>query len=160
MKTALPLFINPTSQLAERSFLELAEALENETLRQVVRRLIVKDRIRASDAECARIRFLQYALLSSFVDGPLAPGPWEDLFWHAFILHTVDYEEFCTRHFGYFIHHVPTDPDIQADSDHLIDTRVLRQTHFLGPPSPSHSGAFAACNLYAGISLGSRQSRS
>ncbi len=30
-----------------------------------------------------------------------------DLMWHTFLLFTKDYAEFCTRNFGFFIHHTP-----------------------------------------------------
>jgi hypothetical protein len=30
-----------------------------------------------------------------------------DWMWHIFILFTLDYAEFCHRHFGRFLHHVP-----------------------------------------------------
>jgi len=35
-----------------------------------------------------------------------------DEFWHSFILFTRQYQNWCTKHFGAFIHHNPTDsPD-------------------------------------------------
>jgi hypothetical protein len=34
-----------------------------------------------------------------------------DWMWHAFVLFTRDYAEFCHRHFGRFLHHVPEDED-------------------------------------------------
>ncbi len=36
-----------------------------------------------------------------------------DEYWHTFILHTRDYEQFCTEYFGTFIHHSPATPDFQ-----------------------------------------------
>jgi hypothetical protein len=39
----------------------------------------------------------------------LAPSKLVDVGWHSFILHTVDYADFCRRVAGRFIHHVPTD---------------------------------------------------
>jgi hypothetical protein len=30
-----------------------------------------------------------------------------DWMWHTFLLFTRDYAEFCDRHFGFFLHHVP-----------------------------------------------------
>jgi hypothetical protein len=38
----------------------------------------------------------------------LAPSELVDHGWHAFILHTADYAEFCQRAVGRFVHHVPT----------------------------------------------------
>ncbi len=39
--------------------------------------------------------------------GETEPSLQADLFWHAFILHTELYREFCKAHCGKFIHHVP-----------------------------------------------------
>ncbi|WP_051820646.1 MULTISPECIES: glycine-rich domain-containing protein [Streptomyces] len=39
----------------------------------------------------------------------LVPSALVDIGWHTWILHTVDYSEFCQRVAGRFIHHVPTD---------------------------------------------------
>jgi uncharacterized membrane protein YgcG len=42
------------------------------------------------------------------------PGP-VDAAWHAFILHTRDYEAYCRERFGRVIHHEPTgEPDPEA----------------------------------------------
>ena len=42
------------------------------------------------------------------------PGP-VDAAWHAFILHTRDYEAYCRERFGRVIHHEPTgEPDPHA----------------------------------------------
>jgi hypothetical protein len=30
-----------------------------------------------------------------------------DWMWHTFLLFTLDYADFCARHFGSFLHHVP-----------------------------------------------------
>lgn len=40
----------------------------------------------------------------------LAPSRLVDHGWHAFILHTAEYSEFCERVAGRFIHHRPTEP--------------------------------------------------
>jgi hypothetical protein len=41
---------------------------------------------------------------------PLSPSREVDHGWHAFILHTREYADFCTRVAGQFIHHAPEDP--------------------------------------------------
>ncbi|SCG01273.1 hypothetical protein GA0115255_116148, partial [Streptomyces sp. Ncost-T6T-2b] len=46
----------------------------------------------------------------------LSPSKAVDVGWHTFILHTVDYAEFCERVAGRFIHHVPTE-DAQTGED-------------------------------------------
>lgn len=40
---------------------------------------------------------------------PLAPSQVVDEFWHAFVLRTMPYVDFCDRVAGRFIHHVPED---------------------------------------------------
>lgn len=46
---------------------------------------------------------------------PLSPSTMVDSGWHAFVLHTREYREFCTRVAGRFIDHVPSD-DMRAGS--------------------------------------------
>ncbi|GGN59888.1 hypothetical protein GCM10011579_024460 [Streptomyces albiflavescens] len=46
----------------------------------------------------------------------LVPSELVDHGWHAFLLHTVDYAEFCQRVVGRFVHHVPTDEDEETAS--------------------------------------------
>lgn len=48
---------------------------------------------------------------------PLAPSEVVDEFWHAFIVRTVPYAEFCERVAGRFIHHVPEDDEAQVPED-------------------------------------------
>jgi hypothetical protein len=59
----------------------------------------------------------------------LAPSPSVDLGWHAFILHTREYAEFCHRVAGRFIHHVPEggagSPEASA-RPYATTTRAIR----------------------------------
>lgn len=48
---------------------------------------------------------------------PLAPSMAADIGWHTFILHTLDYAEFCERIAGRFIHHVPHESEEQEAED-------------------------------------------
>jgi hypothetical protein len=54
----------------------------------------------------------------------LAPSAEIDKGWHAFILHTADYAEFCQRIAGRFIHHLPTGPDIEEDDGATIHATI------------------------------------
>ena len=61
----------------------------------------------------ARITEQAVAFLVACAANPragLAPSPDVDKGWHAFILHTADYAEFCDRVAGRFIHHLPDEP--------------------------------------------------
>ncbi|MEU8250175.1 hypothetical protein [Nonomuraea sp. NPDC048916] len=40
----------------------------------------------------------------------LAPSPQVDIGWHAYILHTAAYADFCQKVAGRFIHHAPDQP--------------------------------------------------
>jgi hypothetical protein len=53
----------------------------------------------------------------------LSPSKMVDVGWHAFILHTVDYAEFCDRVAGRFIHHHPTGPG-EADGEQQAATAI------------------------------------
>ncbi len=66
----------------------------------------------------------------------LRPPPKVDLAWHAFILHTREYADFCERKLGFFLHHKPDAPGedtagTQATLDYLR-TRALVERLF-GP---------------------------
>jgi len=52
-------------------------------------------------------RFL--TLCATYPDTAFAPSVLVDQGWHAFILYTRDYAEFCDRIAGRFLHHQPTD---------------------------------------------------
>lgn len=45
---------------------------------------------------------------------PIGPSRLVDIGWHAFILHTYDYAQFCQRSAGRFIHH---EPEPTSDDD-------------------------------------------
>jgi hypothetical protein len=40
-----------------------------------------------------------------------------DWMWHAFVLFTRDYADFCDRYFGFFLHHVPEEDSEEASLD-------------------------------------------
>jgi hypothetical protein len=70
------------------------------------------------DRETARAWFNEMLLFLDLVadsrDFISPPGP-VDVAWHAFILHTRDYEAYCRERFGKVIHHEPTGrPDPRA----------------------------------------------
>jgi hypothetical protein len=50
------------------------------------------------------------AACARYADRQLSPSEEVDAGWHAFILHTADYAEFCQRVAGRFIHHRPNGP--------------------------------------------------
>jgi hypothetical protein len=57
----------------------------------------------------------------------LAPSELVDAGWHAFILHTRDYADFCHRVAGRYLHHVPTggDPVKHGERAHATLSRTV-----------------------------------
>ena len=45
-----------------------------------------------------------------------------DEMWHTFILFTRDYQEFCDRYFGFYVHHKPTPQDEYAQQISSYET--------------------------------------
>jgi hypothetical protein len=56
-----------------------------------------------------------------------------DWMWHAFLLFTIDYAEFCDRYFGFFLHHVPIEADDEEEpaDDQALRAQVERQFEFV-----------------------------
>jgi hypothetical protein len=57
-----------------------------------------------------------------------------DWMWHTFLVFTRDYAEFCERHFGLFIHHVPNedeDEEAAPPDEATIRTGLEQQYAFV-----------------------------
>ena len=51
---------------------------------------------------------LRFLFLCGTSTGSWSPSRTIDVGWHAFLMYTEDYAEFCDTYFGRFIHHRPT----------------------------------------------------
>lgn len=74
----------------------------------LARRVMAEDGVSAAMAE--RVVDQALAFLATCAANPgaqLAPSRSVDVGWHAFILHTEEYADFCHRVAGHFIHHRP-----------------------------------------------------
>ncbi|MFJ8147030.1 glycine-rich domain-containing protein [Streptomyces sp. NPDC096048] len=88
-----------------------AALVDSQVTDRLVRR-ITADHPEISESTARRIVGQAAAFIAASGQQPgqsLAPSELVDYGWHAFILHTVDYAEFCERVAGGFVHHVPTD---------------------------------------------------
>ncbi len=96
-----------------QSYLHLApqvKALEDENLDNVREFLIFRNKISQDEARRMQVEFLRFvALIIDQNDTDVVPSPKVDQFWHAFILHTRQYTDFCNRHLGFYLHHLPSD---------------------------------------------------
>lgn len=73
------------------------------------------------DPQTAHLRFqemLTYLDTAVTADAPMSPDPETDLAWHAFILRTREYTEYCNRRFGRYLHH---EPDVEPTAPGLAD---------------------------------------
>jgi hypothetical protein len=57
---------------------------------------------------------------------PLTPSRTVDAGWHAFVLHTREYADFCQRVAGCFIHHAPEEDDEEEEQRSDAASRVER----------------------------------
>lgn len=109
----------------------LDESMVGEDLEFVVRRLVTKDDMPEDLARKIRPEYIRFMSLHHVTKEPLSPSSLVDSFWHAHILHTEQYEEFCRRYFGYFIHHRPEDHAAgMAGVSPGERTRELMDEHF------------------------------
>ena len=89
--------------------IDVIDSLSNEDLSFVADRLVVRDGIERIIADNLKTEFLRFVALRKYNTGMLIPSALVDKFWHAFILHTEEYSDFCLRHLGYYMHHRPQD---------------------------------------------------
>lgn len=51
---------------------------------------------------------------------PCSPSNELDEIWHHFILHTHNYQEYCERYIGRFLHHNPTDTPFVSSREKML----------------------------------------
>jgi len=103
---------------------------------EVVARISEDIKCSLEEAQCIfedTKRFLY--LCAKHRDSVMFPTPMIDVGWHAFILFTKEYAEFCEMYSGGFIHHWPSRKDKPSDPESVISTIDALQEDF--PESPS-----------------------
>ncbi|MFE4250618.1 glycine-rich domain-containing protein [Streptomyces sp. NPDC056910] len=56
----------------------------------------------------------------------LSPSPLVDLAWHAMILHTREYADWCDTYAGHFVHHVPEDRAVDRAEAAKVRNRTVQ----------------------------------
>jgi hypothetical protein len=112
--------------------LHIARLLEDDqaSLEPVRVYLINKHGLDPESAEASLRAYLKYFLMVTVTNEKLAPSEEADLAWHAHILHTQIYAPWCHRHFGRFIHHVPSSPDVHPPAEFFIKQNQLGKTFY------------------------------
>ncbi len=105
---------------------DFVNSLANEDLSFVADRLVVRDGIERIIADNLKTEFLRFVALRKYNTGMLIPSALVDKFWHAFILHTEEYGDFCLRHLGYYMHHRPQDHSkTNVINDNIVAKRTM-----------------------------------
>ncbi len=95
----------------------------------VVRRVAKENDISEEEAERWFKGALQFLEIASVAGSPISPSLTIDEAWHAFILHTRDYAEYCQEQFGRFIHHQPTPAEVSNRDNYLL-ARTIAEERF------------------------------
>lgn len=75
--------------------------------KKLVKLFIERLKLTTTEAEQLLVDTLKFLFLCASTNEPLAPPKKIDDAWHLFILCTEDYENFCRKNLGFFIHHCP-----------------------------------------------------
>jgi hypothetical protein len=107
----LGLTIEAADQYPEAVALARSLGDDQVSMEPITQYLIQKLQISSQRADHALSEYVKYLVMVGATNVCLAPSDDADIAWHAHILHTQLYEPFCRRHFGRFIHHVPSEPN-------------------------------------------------
>src|SRR3989344_2244393 len=66
----------------------------------------------------------KFLVLAATMKDPISPSEELDEMWHHFVLHTKDYAEFCSKHFGKFIHHTPTETSFIGNRGEMMEQAI------------------------------------
>jgi hypothetical protein len=97
---------------------------------ELIERFKRKLGLSASDAEQLFVDTKRYLYLCAVAGKPLAPPAQIDQGWHEFLMYTKDYQEFCSSHFGKFVHHTPNPTLTPHAVLRVSDTSKLAAAHF------------------------------
>jgi len=129
---SLPLGLKEEANVKAASILEKISLLESEPLDHIIRRVIKDNDVSLEYAKSSRISFLRWASLQYFTNESITPSLKVDRFWHAFLMFTFDYEKWCDRHFGSFMHHYPEDDggdsNDEINGDEIGDENDMEET--------------------------------
>jgi hypothetical protein len=116
-----PLDLTATAVKEFPEAVHLARSLDGDRacLEPIKDYLVRKQELSSEQAGHALTEYLKFLLLVSATREAFAPSEEADMAWHAHILHTRLYEPFCRRHFGRFLHHVPSAPNCHPPDDFL-----------------------------------------
>jgi hypothetical protein len=104
-------------------------------LTTVIKRLIHIDKWSEKKAHEVSSQYKNFLFLKRKYGDQFELPPSSDIddVWHAHILHTEDYQDFCMKVFGRFLHHQPHHGEnntiSQQQLEHLFETQTQRLYH-------------------------------
>jgi hypothetical protein len=110
----------------------------------VVERIKRENHVRRKTAERWLLEALRFLDACAESPEPISPSKKVDAAWHAFILHTRQYTDWCEKRYGQYIHHVPSgkpDPRSYVRAYRLLTTRHGRLSPRVWPPPRSMRNA-------------------
>ncbi len=66
---------------------------------------------------------------------PVAPSRPVDMYWHLFMLDTVEYRKFCDEVVGRFLDHAPSTKETKHETDAIGADTMLRYRRMFGEPN-------------------------
>jgi len=128
----LPLSLTVEAARQYQGAVDLAWSLEGDraSLEPIRKHLVHKGQVNEERSEQAVTGYLQFLLLALTTGEPVAPSEEADSVWHTHILFTRLYEPFCRRHFGKFVHHLPSDPEVHPPDGFLKKQNQLGALFF------------------------------
>jgi hypothetical protein len=120
----------------EQSTIDLAAAkklIDAVDLKQTIARLIKVHHWKPKEAEAAAIQYRNFLYLKKKYDGKYVLPPSYDMdeVWHAHILHTKDYCDFCDQVYGGYLHHHPHHGKDNSITDEELEAMFEAQTQRL-----------------------------
>lgn len=106
--------------------IDIKKIIDTLDLRAVLKRLILIEGWKPKHAHAAIQQYRNYLFLrakyySQYNEIQLPPSYEIDEVWHAHILHTRDYIDFCNRIFNGYLHHSPHGQSPNLDTNELSD---------------------------------------
>ena len=107
--------------------------IESVDLKQTILRLIKVHNWKAKEAEAAAIQYRNFLYLKKkYGETYVLPPSYDmDEVWHAHILHTKDYIDFCEQVFGCYLHHHPHHGKDNTITDEELESAFEEQTQKL-----------------------------
>lgn len=119
-----------TSTAATKSSFPILSEVLNYKHPELMERLKRKLHLSHEDAVQLFEDVKKYLYLCMIAGKKIAPTERIDAGWHEFLMFTKDYMDFCTKHFGTFIHHTPAPTLGPRPVMRVSDTVKLAVLHF------------------------------